>query len=179
MKRVRRWRSPAWDQQSWRSQARPANNWTSAVTDTFWLHNSLQTTGYSINLNSTSQSLTRYLFDIIISPKWAGILGLPAIQTRTQPPTAAALPRTERVARAAGRAAIHSSPVLTRTISWTALKMIRRHGRSARTRSRSLRRHVHKAGYVRLGLSLIACSELPVFGVFYLALRYIYSFADC
>jgi hypothetical protein len=147
--------------------------------DTFWLHNLLQTTGYSTDLDSTSQFLTSSLFNIITSPKWAGILGLPAIQTRTQPPTAAVLPRTERVARAAGRAAIYSSPVLTRTISWTVLKMIRRRDRSARKRSRSLRRHVHKAGYVRLDLSLIACSELPVFGIFWLAVRYIYSFADC
>ena len=109
---------------------------------------SLQTTEDSTILNSTAQFLTRSLSDITISPKWSGYLGLPVIQTRTQPPTAAALPQTERVAHAAGKAVIIFSPALTRTISWTLLKMIRRRDRSARARSRSLRRHVHRVGYV-------------------------------
>lgn len=68
VKRVRRWGSPAWDQQSWRSQVRPANNWVTAVTDTFWLHNSLQTTAFSTDLRS-GQFLAHSLSDIIISPK--------------------------------------------------------------------------------------------------------------
>lgn len=80
--------------------------------------------------------------------QWAGFLGHPAIPAKPQPPTAAASHQTERVARAAGKAAICSSHAWTRTTSWMASKRMARHDRSAPRRLRSSRKLAQRAGYV-------------------------------
>lgn len=112
---------------------------------------------FALHLQSTSTPSLSYVLDnsitittsfILRYSQWVGFLGLPATRAKPQPRTAAALHRIERVARAAGKAAICSSPAWTRTIFWTGSKRTARHERSALRRSRSLRKPVQKAGYV-------------------------------
>lgn len=94
--------------------------------------------------------------------KWAGFLGPPA--TPIKPLTAAASPRIDQVARAAGRVATSSSPAWTGTKFSMESKMTRMRDGNARRKCKNSRPPVLRLGYVLFLGSASGCiwpSTLP------------------
>jgi hypothetical protein len=106
------------------------------------------------------------------STTWAGSLGHPV--TPAKPLTAAASLRIARVARAAGRVGMLSSPVWIGMIFWTELRMIRRRGGNVRRRLSSSRLLVRRLGYVHsafAGLYILVREKSSLLGLDNLGIR--------